>query len=212
MTSQPAENEWVQVFQDRDVWNLTRRAAEKWLERNKTLFRLLREKVPHDGEVLELGCGPGRHAIAAALIGLRPTGIDLDPLIVAQASRNAKACGVDERVTFLVGDMNDLSHFADGGRFAAVTHGGVMEHFESDASVQNSLRLQLEVAPLVIFDVPTGSEKNQKLFARDHIFRQEWQPETWISSVLAPFNVDQWHLEVHDSPTMTDDLVVVLSR
>jgi SAM-dependent methyltransferase len=211
MTSQPADNEWIRVFQNRGVWTLTPRAAQEWLERNKTLFRLLREKVPHGSDVLELGCGPGRHAIAAALIGLRPTGIDLDPVIVAQASRNAEACGVDDRVTFQVGDMNDLTRF-ESGRFAAVTHGGVMEHFESDVSVRDSLRRQLDVAPLVIFDVPTGSAKNRKLFAGDRIFRQEWEPETWIRSVLAPFTIDQWHLEVHDSPTMTDDLVVVLRR
>lgn len=211
MLSQSTDDEWIRVFRQRGVWNLTRSAAEEWVAQNEKFFRILQEKISVNDEILELGCGPGRHVIGAAMVGLTPTGIDHNLMVIEQARRNSEACGVTDRVSFQVGDMNHLEKFARD-RFSAVTHGGLMEHFPSEESVRESLRKQLEIAPLIVFDVPAGTEKNLALFARDDIFRQEWTPEIWLEHVLAPFHVDQWHLETHDPPSMTDDLVVVLCR
>lgn len=61
----------------------------------------------------DLGSGDGRIVIAAARIyGARAVGIDLDPRRVAEATANAKAAGVEDRVKFVVGDLY-ASDFSD---------------------------------------------------------------------------------------------------
>jgi SAM-dependent methyltransferase len=56
--------------------------------------------------VYDLGCGDGRMVIAAAQkYGARGVGVDLDPARIREARANAKAAGVENLVTFKVGDM-----------------------------------------------------------------------------------------------------------
>ena len=55
--------------------------------------------------VYDLGSGDGRIVIAAAKRGARGVGIELDPGLVAEASRNAKKAGVLDRVQFIEGDI-----------------------------------------------------------------------------------------------------------
>jgi len=50
--------------------------------------------------LVDLGCGDGRIVIGAARRGARATGIDLNPLRIAEARDNARHAGVEERVTF----------------------------------------------------------------------------------------------------------------
>lgn len=61
--------------------------------------------VTKDDVVYDLGCGDGRIVIAAALkFGARGVGIDIDPLRVAEAQRNAAVAKVEHLVTFRVED------------------------------------------------------------------------------------------------------------
>ena len=46
------------------------------------------------GDVLDLACGPGRHATALARRGFRVTGVDLSPFLLRQAKGLAQAEGV----------------------------------------------------------------------------------------------------------------------
>lgn len=56
--------------------------------------------------VYDLGCGDGRIVIAAAKkYGTRGVGVDLDPARIREAQANAKKAGVENLVTFKVGDM-----------------------------------------------------------------------------------------------------------
>ncbi len=59
------------------------------------------------GEVLELGCGTGRVAIALAEAGARVTGIDVVEAMIERAALKAAARGVD--VTWALGDMRSFS-------------------------------------------------------------------------------------------------------
>jgi tRNA A58 N-methylase Trm61 len=55
--------------------------------------------------VYDLGSGDGRIVITAArTFGARGVGLDIDPLLVEQATANAKAAGVADRVSFRVQD------------------------------------------------------------------------------------------------------------
>ncbi len=63
--------------------------------------------------VYDLGSGDGRIVIAAARrFGAQGVGIDLDPKLVAQATRSAQEAGVSDRVKFIEGDIfeADLSN------------------------------------------------------------------------------------------------------
>ena len=203
-------DQWVEVFQQRGVWQLTRDIVERWVARNAVFFGMLSRHVPHGGNVLELGCGPGRHAIGATTLGYRVLGLDIDPQIVSQAQANADAIAPDSGACFQVGDMFDLEAVAPCGTFQAITHGGVMEHLDSAESIRQALRLQLAFAPTVVFDIPFDSPKNRILFDRDDIFRQLWTAEEWVHDVLAGLNVVDARTDLHPEPNMTDDLVVAL--
>ena len=62
--------------------------------------------------VYDLGSGDGRIPITAARrFGARGVGIELDPELVAQATRSAREAGVADRVRFVEGDIfeSDIS-------------------------------------------------------------------------------------------------------
>jgi SAM-dependent methyltransferase len=55
--------------------------------------------------VYDLGCGDGRIVIAAAQkFGARGVGVDIDPVRIAEAQANARLAGVQDLVTFKLGD------------------------------------------------------------------------------------------------------------
>ena len=66
--------------------------------------------------VLDVGCGYGWSSVALALAypGIRVIGIDVDRPSVEQAVQHAKTSGVDDRVTFRVGDAAELADIAEG--------------------------------------------------------------------------------------------------
>lgn len=62
------------------------------------------------GDVLyDLGSGDGKVVIAAAKLGARGVGIDIDPRRIAEANANAEREGVTDRVQFILGDIFDPS-------------------------------------------------------------------------------------------------------
>lgn len=58
--------------------------------------------------VIDLGCGDGRLAIAAALAGCRAIGVERDPDLAERARAAASDAGVTDRVTITTGDARDL--------------------------------------------------------------------------------------------------------
>ena len=55
--------------------------------------------------VYDLGCGDGRIVIAAAKLGARGTGIDIDPQRIKEATENVQKNGVGDRVRILNADL-----------------------------------------------------------------------------------------------------------
>ncbi|NNG21707.1 SAM-dependent methyltransferase [Telluria aromaticivorans] len=71
------------------------------VDRMLELARVGKKDVLYD-----LGCGDGRIVVTAAKArGARGTGIDLNPVRIAEAMENAKKAGVADRATFKVGDL-----------------------------------------------------------------------------------------------------------
>jgi len=63
-------------------------------------------QISKDDVVYDLGSGDGRLVISAALrYGARAIGVELNPVWVRDARRNAAAAGVADRVTFRIEDL-----------------------------------------------------------------------------------------------------------
>lgn len=77
------------------------------------VHRMLELAKVGEGDVLyDLGSGDGRIPVTAAkLHGIRAVGVDIDPRRISEANLNAKRSGVDDKVTFVQGDLfeTDLS-------------------------------------------------------------------------------------------------------
>jgi len=73
-------------------------------------------------EVLDVGCGPGRHALALAARGLSVTGIDASPEFVALARAAAAEQGLSAR--FVTGDVRDLVYDACFDAVLCLCQGG----------------------------------------------------------------------------------------
>lgn len=65
--------------------------------------------VTKDDVVYDLGCGDGALLIAAARLGARAVGIDIDARRIAEAAVNVRDAGVQDRVTLIRGDIFDRS-------------------------------------------------------------------------------------------------------
>ena len=73
--------------------------------RRQVDFLVDRLDVPSSCEVLDLGCGDGRHSLELARRGFRVTGLDLSEELLERARRRTADEGLD--ITFMRGDMRD---------------------------------------------------------------------------------------------------------
>src|SRR5574337_2007767 len=74
-----------------------------------TLLRLIREEPLRERTVLDVGCGNGRLTFALAGEAGRIIGIDRSDQAIEQATRRARADGLD-RVTFVRGDAEQIDY------------------------------------------------------------------------------------------------------
>nr|WP_138753018.1 class I SAM-dependent methyltransferase [Paenibacillus sinopodophylli] len=87
-------SDYMLVYKHRD-WDTANKEARKML----TWLNL-----PEGAQVLDIGCGMGRHALALASFGYAVTGIDLSPILLEEARMHDRA-GV---VRWEQGDMREL--------------------------------------------------------------------------------------------------------
>lgn len=69
----------------------------------------LEKYVQENDLVYDIGCGSGILSVVAARLGAREVlGIDIDPVAMVASHQNAKLNGVEDRCTFLEGNLMDL--------------------------------------------------------------------------------------------------------
>ncbi len=82
---------------------------EKRLQHELPFFRELLTK--HDVKtLLDLGCGPGMHAITLArMFDIQVIGVDVDADMLTVARENVKREGLEDKITFIHGDIFTVS-------------------------------------------------------------------------------------------------------
>jgi SAM-dependent methyltransferase len=76
--------------------------------RDEVVEAMLKMANVRKGDVVyDLGCGDGKIVIAAAKLGARGVGVDIDPKRVEEANAGVKAAGVGDRVRIIHGDIFD---------------------------------------------------------------------------------------------------------
>lgn len=149
-----SEAEAVKPKRQLDVWYVPtpHQVVDRMLDEAKIL--------PTD-VVYDLGCGDGRMVIAAAKkYGTRGVGVDLDPARIKEARANARKAGVEQLVTFHVGDM-----------------------FETDLREANVVLLYLlpelnrRLKPKLFAELPPGA----RVVSHDFDMGKEWPPDRSIN-------------------------------
>lgn len=115
--------------------------AEAWLEENN---------LPKEARILDAGCGTGVVCVALAKRGYQVTAVDIAPQMVKKARQEAIDAGVNDRITFVAGDLEVI-----GGTYDAVVCFDVLIHYPQEGFAQMCTRLaQLSRGPLIMTYAP----------------------------------------------------------
>lgn len=121
-------------------------------------------KLARGSEVLDYGCGEGAYAaIEAARHGHKVMAIDLSPVAIEHARRDAEAAGVAANIDFQV--MNAEALDVEPGRFDFVCGLGVIHHLDLDASLSEVARVMKPTAG-ALFIEPLGHNPVINLYRR----------------------------------------------
>jgi SAM-dependent methyltransferase len=102
--------------------------------------------------VLDLACGPGRHAVALAERGFRVTGVDLSPFLLAKAMERGEAAGVD--VEWVHEDMRRFCRAASFDLCLSMfTSFGYFESRGDDVAVLRNVHASLKPGGACLIDV-----------------------------------------------------------
>jgi len=114
-----------------------------------------------EGKVLDLACGPGRHAIELAKHGLHVTGVDQSEYLLAQARERARTEG--GAIEFIRADMRE---YIDPGTFDLVVNlyssFGYFETEEEDLLVAENICESLTDGGVCVIDL-----RGKEIVARD---------------------------------------------
>lgn len=180
------ENFWIELYPY--LFSAERfEAADKEVEKVLDLVGLRGDSI------LDLCCGPGRHAVAFAKRGFRVTGVDRTSFLLGKAKERAQA----EKV-YIELILEDMRHFVRANAYDLVismfTSFGYFDQKEEDLKVLQNIYQSLKPGGACLIDMvgkeilakifhPTTSEKlpdGALLVARHEIFdnwtriRNEW--------------------------------------
>jgi len=134
--------DWPVAFFDDDYLRIYRPQFLPERTAAETTFIATELMLPARGEVLDLACGYGRHAIGMARLGYRVTGLDFNPRYLEIAAADAAAAGV--AVTWRAGDMRQIGlERAFDGVYSFFTSFGYFEDDDNErvlAEVARALR------------------------------------------------------------------------
>lgn len=127
--------------------------SEERIEAAETEVERLLELVDFDGEtVLDLGCGPGRHAVELARRGYDVTGVDLSEFLLDKARSRAEAEGVE--VEWIRADMREFVRAETFDIVVSLFHSlGYFEDPEDDLRVFRNCHRSLKPGGILVLDM-----------------------------------------------------------
>jgi SAM-dependent methyltransferase len=135
-------HEWPVAFFDDDYLRIYRAMISPEMTAGEVDFLEAALALPAGGEVLDVACGYGRHAIGLARRGYRVTGVDFNPQYLEAAARDATAAGATAR--WVTADMRALPFERDfDGVYSYFTSFGYFSDEENErvlAGVAGALR------------------------------------------------------------------------
>jgi SAM-dependent methyltransferase len=135
-------HEWPVAFFDDDYLRIYRAMISPEMTAGEVDFLETALALPTGGEVLDVACGYGRHAIGLARRGYRVTGVDFNPHYLEAAEDDATAVGATAR--WVTADMRALPFEREfDGAYSYFTSFGYFSDEENErvlAGVARALR------------------------------------------------------------------------
>ena len=176
-----------------------------------------------EGDVLDLACGPGRHAVALAKEGFRVTGVDLSPFLLQKAISLARTESVDVEWV-----RDDMRHFVRPEAFNLVinifTSFGYFDDKRDDMTVLQNIHRNLRAGGALVMDVmgkewlargflPTTSEElaDGRLLVQRHEIFDDWTriKNQWILIEGDKATTFRFHHTVYSGQEIRDSLLDV---
>lgn len=134
------ERDWYNNVYEKGEEFSSHAIREGLLGESENYFRMRISQLSKSGiRILEIGCGGGEHAIAAAEQGAHVTAIDISTEGIDRARDNARRAGVEDRCDFRVGDCENLD-FAPAS-FDVVLDHEVLSSVEPRRAIAEGLRV-----------------------------------------------------------------------
>ncbi|MCX5795334.1 MAG: methyltransferase domain-containing protein [Elusimicrobia bacterium] len=152
-----ATNWWRNAF-ERGVYPLAGLVASpQWKSRTEQEVSFVLHSLPirARGDVLDVGCGVGRHVIPLAKKGLMVTGVDVSPIYLREARTAARRQGVKAR--FLKQDMRRMGFDREfDAALSLFTSFGYFARVSDDARVLKNIFNALRPGGRFMIDVVNG--------------------------------------------------------
>jgi len=116
-------------------------------------------------QILDLGCGRGRHSITLALRGYRVAGVDLSEEAIKLAKQRAREKGAE--VDFIVGDMRDSLNLQFDAIVNLFTTFGYFAHDSENEKVISNASSMLKPEGLLMIDFFNSKVVVEKLVPGD---------------------------------------------
>lgn len=164
-------------------WDVAYRGAPGWeIGRPQPVVLRWAEAGALTGRLLDVGCGSGANALAAAVRGGLVTGVDISRVAIERARAAAAERGV--AVRFLVGDARELD--ALGEQFDTALDSGTFHTFDDADRARYVAGLGSVVRPggrlhLLCFSEHTPGGWGPRRVTRDELraaFADGWTPES----------------------------------
>ena len=161
--------------------------------------RLIDAMAPRSARILDAGCGPGRVGSTLAELGHEVVGVDVDPVLIAEAQRE------HPNSTWMVGDLAELD----------LPAGGVAADFDVIVSAGNVMTfLAPSTRSLVVARLGSHLAEGGRLVVgfgaeRGYAF-DEFRADAEAAGLSLDLELSTWDLRPFDEES--DFLISVLSR
>ena len=178
------KNDWHKDFFDNSFYNP---ASPEALQRapQEALFVLRQLKLKAGASLLDLCCGPGRHAVEFAKKGLEVTAYDFSKEYLKEAAARAKKRKVTLRLTR--GDMRSLRY---KNKFDAIvnlfTSFGYFQKYSDDLKVLKGVARGLKPGGLFMLDIVHGE-----------FVRKNFKPRSWSKLPDGSYHLTEVILKNH---------------